>query len=392
VKDLSRATQIVHQGSAIHERASNPESLPIYLTTAFHPQDLDDLEDIYREKGYAYIRSRNPNRNALAELVNCLEKGERSIICNCGMAAISTLILSLVHSGDHILADQTLYGESIDLLEKLDGFGIATTFVDMSDLTAVEQSIQGNTKILYTETISNPMIAVADIDSLADIAHQHGAKLVVDNTFATSLLIAPIDHGADVTINSLTKFANGHSDASAGSITSTNEIIEQAYRLQVLLGTTADPFDAWIVQRGMRTMDLRVRVQMDNATKVAAALQSHPAVSKVYHPSLPEHPQHELATKEFTNGYGAMLSFEIPEDRDKINAFLRHLNIVHYAMTLGGYRTTLQHPMTSSHYGFPQEELDKIGITFGLIRLSVGMENSDDIIHDLFDALSVFDE
>jgi cystathionine beta-lyase/cystathionine gamma-synthase len=131
---------------------------------------------------------------------------------------------------------------------------------------------------------------------------------------------------------------------------------------------------------------------MDNATKVAAALQSHPAVSKVYHPSLLEHPQHELATKEFTNGYGAMLSFEIPEDRDKINAFLRHLNIVHYAMTLGGYRTTLQHPMTSSHYGFPQEELDKIGITFGLIRLSVGMENSDDIIRDLFDALSVFDE
>lgn len=387
---FSRETEILYQGAQIHRRAESPETVPIYLSTAFNVEDLDDLEEIYRVQGYTYIRTRNPNRNALAELVTYLEGGEKSLICSCGMAAISTAILSVLQQGEHIVADRTLYGESIDLLNALSKFGISVTFVDIKNLTEVEAAILDTTKVIYTETISNPMIDVADIESLATIAHRHHAKLIVDNTFTTSLAIRPIEKGADITVNSLTKFANGHSDASVGSITSTNEIIDQAYHLQVLLGTTADPFDAWICQRGMRTMDLRVQKQMDSAAKLAKALARHPAVLHVYHPSLDSHPGHELAKKQFVNGYGAMLSFEMPNDRDKINAFIRQLKIVHYAMTLGGYRTTLSHPITSSHYDVPEEERLKMGITFGLMRVSVGIESADDLIKDFYQALEVF--
>lgn len=391
-KNFNRETEILYQGARIRKRADCPETAPIYLTTAFNVKDLDDLEAMYSVQGYTYIRTRNPNRNALAELVNYLEKGENTIICNCGMAAISTALLSVLQQGDHILADRTLYGETIDLLENIAKFGITVTFVDFTNLDEVKSAIKSSTKVLYTETISNPMITVVDIEALADISHDHGAKLLVDNTFTTSLMIRPIEKGADITINSLTKFANGHSDASVGSITSTKEIIKSAYNLQQLLGTTGDPFDAWICQRGMRTMDLRVQKQMDNASKLAVVLDEHPCILNVYHPSLKGHPQHELATRIFENGYGGMLSFEMPNNRKKINEFMHCLNIAHYAMTLGGYRTTISHPVTSSHYGIPEEERLKMGITFGLMRVSVGIENADDLIADFCQALDVFKE
>lgn len=391
-KKYSRETEILKQGARIRRRAECPETVPIYLSTAFNVEDLDDLEAMYKVQGYTYIRTRNPNRNALAQLVNYLEKGENTIICNCGMAAISTALLSVLKSGDHVLADRTLYGETIDLLKDVTKFGISATFIDFTNLDEVKANIRPNTKVLYTETISNPMITVVDIEALAKIAHEHDAKLMVDNTFATSLMIRPIEKGADITINSLTKFANGHSDASVGSITSTDEIIKKAYSLQQLLGTTGDPFDCWICQRGMRTMDLRVQKQMDNAAKLAAALEKYPCVLKVHHPSLESHPQHELASRIFENGYGGMLSFEMPGDRKKINEFMHRLDLAHYAMTLGGYRTTISHPVTSSHYDTPEEERLKMGITYGLMRVSVGIENVDDLIADFCNALDVFRE
>lgn len=391
-KNFNRETEILRRGAHVTRRADCPETVPIYLSTAFNAKDLDDLEDMYSVQGYTYIRTRNANRQALAELVNYLERGENTLICNCGMAAISTALLSVLKQGDHVLADRTLYGETIDLLKDIYKFGISATFVDFTNLDEVKSAIKANTKVLYTETISNPMITVVDIEALANIAHKHNAMLMVDNTFATSLMIRPIEKGADITINSLTKFANGHSDASVGSITSTNEITKKAYTLQQLLGTTGDPFDSWICQRGMRTMDLRVQRQMDNATKLAKALEQHPCVLKVHHPSLDNHPQHELAKKIFENGYGAMLSFEMPSDRKKINGFMHRLNIAHYAMTLGGYSTTISHPVKSSHYDVSEEERLRMGITFGLMRVSVGIENADDLIADFCNALDVFKE
>jgi cystathionine beta-lyase/cystathionine gamma-synthase len=390
-KEFSRETEILHQGAYLQGRRDTPETAPIYLTTAFNVDDLDDLEATYAVKGYTYNRTRNPNRNALAELMTYLEQGQRSIICSSGMAAISTVLLSMLGSGDHLLADCTLYGECITLFQKvLPAYGIQVTLVDFTDPAAIEAGLRPETKVLYTETISNPMITVVDIEAVAALAHRHQARLVVDNTFTTSVAMKPLELGADVSINSLTKFANGHSDAVAGSATGSEAIIQKAYELQVLLGTTVDPFTAWLCQRGIRTMDLRVSKQMDNAARLAQALEANPAVRKVHHPSLASHPQHALAVRTLKHGFGAMLSFEMPDDRNLINAFMRRLNLAHYAMTLGGYRTTLSHPVLSSHHGVPEPERRKMGITFGLMRVSVGIENPDDLIADFNQALAVF--
>ena len=390
-KEFSRETEILHQGAYLQGRRDTPETAPIYLTTAFNVDDLDDLEATYAVKGYTYIRTRNPNRNALAELMSYLEGGERSLVFSSGMAAISTVLLSMLGGGGHVLADHTLYGETITLFDKIfPGLGIQVGYADFSDHDAIRAALRPDTRLLYTETLANPMITVVDIGAVAGIAHQAGAKLVVDNTFTTSVAIRPLDLGADVSINSLTKFANGHSDAIAGAATGSEAIMQKAYELQVLLGTTGDAFSAWLCQRGIRTMDLRVQRQMDNATRLAHALAGHRAVVKVHHPSLETHPQHARAKRILRNGFGAMLSFAIPDDRAGINAFMRRLNIAHYAMTLGGYRTTLSHPVSSSHHGMPEEILRRMGITFGLMRVSVGLENADDLIADFTQALEVF--
>jgi cystathionine beta-lyase/cystathionine gamma-synthase len=389
--EFAYETELLRQGAYIRQLASNPEAAPIYLTTAFNVDDLDDLQARYDVKGFCYNRNRNPNRSALIEMMTYLEKGENSIICSSGMAAISTTILSIVQKGDHILSDRTLYGETIDIFTKvLPKYGVETTFVDFTNLDEVRAAVKSNTKILYTETVSNPMITVVDIDTAAEIAHKNGAVLIVDNTFMTSVAFRPIEHGADLTVNSLTKFANGHSDAVCGAVTGRADLIAEAYNLQVLLGTSADAFTSWLVQRGMRTMSLRVEKQMQNAAKLADALEKNPYVLKVNHPSLTSHPQHKLAAKLFNNNFGGMLSFVLPDNKEKMNLFMRKLNLAHYAMTLGGYRTTLSHPVMSSHYDTPEEERLKMGITFGLLRVSVGIENPDDLIEDFIQALEVF--
>lgn len=390
---LSRDTEILYRGAKIKGRADNPETQPVYLTTAFNVEDLDDLYALYEVKGYAYNRSKNPNRNALAELMTYLENGEDSIIFSSGMGAISTAMLAMLETGDHFISDRTLYGETIELFSNaLPQYGIEVSFVDFTDIDAIEQAIKPNTRLFYTETVSNPMITVVDIEAVAEIAHSIDAILVVDNTFTTSLVIKPLEMGADISINSLTKYANGHSDAVAGSLTASKKIVEKIYGLQVLLGCTLDGFTSWLVQRGIRTMDLRVQKQLDNAEKLAKALDAHPNVFKVYHPSLANHPQHALAKRIFRNGYCGMLSFVMQDDRDKINAFMRKLNTAHYAMTLGGYRTTLSHPVSSSHKSIPEAERQKMGITYGLMRVSVGIEDPDDLIADFSNALAVFEQ
>ena len=392
MKELNRETEILYRGHRITGKHDTPEVEPVYLTNAFNVSDLDELEFVYDGGGFAYNRTCNPNRTALAETMTYLEGGEDSIICGCGMGAISTTLLTLLKKGDHLLSDMTLYGETIDFIKKvLTQAGVEYTFVDFTNLDEIKSHIKANTKAFYTETISNPMMSVVDIEAIAIIAHESGAKLVVDNTFTTTLMIKPLEKGADIVVNSLTKFVNGHGDALAGSVTSTKEFIEEAYNMQVLLGTIGDAFSCWLVSRAIRTMDLRVKKQMENAAILAKALEENPNVLKVIHPSLESHKQHELATRIYTNGYGGMLSFFVPEDREKINEFMHKLNLVRYAMTLGGYRTTIAHPVTSSHYDVPEEDRKKMGITFGLIRVSVGMENAEDLISDFNQALKVFE-
>ncbi|HWR39974.1 MAG TPA: PLP-dependent aspartate aminotransferase family protein [Patescibacteria group bacterium] len=389
-KLFSFETEIVTQGAYIRQLASNPETPPIYMTTAFNVEDLADLQERYDAKGFCYNRNRNPNRSALIELLNYLEGGEASIACSSGMAAISTVTLSLVKQGDHILSDRTLYGETMDTFTKVLGqYGVYVTYVDFTDLEQVKASIRPNTRMLYTETVSNPMISVVDLNALSELAHAHHSVLVVDNTFMTAALCRPLEWGADIVVNSLTKFANGHSDAVCGSATGRADLIQQAYQLQVLLGTQADPFTSWLVLRGMRTMELRVNKQAENSAALAQALERCPYVKSVNHPSLATHPQHELSKKQFKS-FGGMLSFVLPDGREKMNEFLRALHFAHYAMTLGGYRTTLSHPVMSSHYDVPEAERTRMGITDGMLRVSCGIENTDDLVTDFLQALEVY--
>lgn len=391
-KEFKRETECILKGSTIEGVLSTPEVLPIYLTTAFHGgNDLDELDTYYAQKGYTYNRIRNPNRTALAELISYLEYGEKSMICSSGMGAITTALLSVTNSGDHILANSNLYGETLEILKIIKNYGIDSTCVDFTDLNAVKNAIKPNTKVIYTEVISNPTMTVVDIKKLADIAHEINAKLIVDNTFTTSVVIQPIKLGADITINSLTKFMNGHSDIVGGSMTSTAETVDKASKLQALLGCTLDPMSSYLCERSLRTLEIRMQRQLDNAEKLAKALSEDSHVIHVNHPSLPQHPQHNLAVQMFKKGFGAMLSFEMPEDREKINSFMRRLKIVKYAMTLGGYATTLSYPILSSHGNVPREIRLKMGITDGLMRVSVGLENIDDLIEDFKQALEVFD-
>jgi cystathionine beta-lyase/cystathionine gamma-synthase len=389
--EKQRATEITRQGSEIKGTMSQPEISPIYLTTAFHGGNLDELEEYYSEKGYTYNRIRNPNRNALAELISYLEGGEDSIICSSGMSAISSILLTLLSSGDHIIANSSLYGESLDFLKVLEKYGIENSTVNFSNIEEVKNAIKSNTRVLYAETISNPLMELIDIESISEIAHKNNAKLIVDNTFATSLIFKPLSRGADISINSLTKFANGHSDVLGGSATGKSEIISKAKFLQSLLGCTLDPFSSFLCQRGIRTMDIRLEKQMHNALELAKSLNDNPHVLKVNYPGLENHQQHELAKNLFKNGYGAMLSFEMPDDRKKINKFMDSLNIAKYAMTLGGYRTTLSYPAISSHFQFTKEERLKMGISDGLMRVSVGFENTQDLIDDFSEALKIFE-
>lgn len=388
---MALETELLHLGSRITGKHDTPEIEPIYFTNAFNVPDLDVLDYVYDGGGYAYNRTCNPNRALLAEMVSGLEKAEDTLICNCGMSAITTAILATVKAGDHIVSDRTLYGETIDILEKMLGkYGIRVSFCDFSHPEEIRSAIRPNTRLFYTETESNPMMGVVDIATVAEIAHSCGSMLIVDNTFTTAYMIRPLEQGADVVVSSLTKFANGHGDVLCGSVSGSRDFIREAYEIQQWIGSVGDPMSSWLVLRSMRTLDMRMERHMKNAMAVATALEKEEHITKVIYPGLADHPQHELARRIFDHGYGGMLSFFVPEDREKINAFMHELKYVRYAMTLGGPRSTISHPVTSSHYDVPEEERRKMGITFGMIRMSVGLENAQDIIEDLHNALKVF--
>ncbi|MEA4892018.1 MAG: PLP-dependent aspartate aminotransferase family protein [Peptococcaceae bacterium] len=389
--EFSFETNLLEAGAYFRLPATNPEALPIHLTTAHNVEDLDDLQKRYDEKGFCYNRNRNPNRTALIELMNYVEGGEDSVACSSGMAAIASAIIANTKAGDHILSDKILYGETIEIFtDILEKYHVETTFVDFTDLEEIKANIKPNTVMFYTETVSNPLIGVPDLAAVAGLAHDCGAIFIVDNTFMTGAIVRPLSFGADLVVNSLTKFANGHSDAVCGAVTGKAELIKKIYHLQVLLGTQADPFTSWLTMRGMRTLELRVKKQCENAAALAAALDKCPHVKAVYHSSLASHPQHELAKRQFGGYYGGMLSIELPEDRQKMNAFMRNLKIAHYAMTLGGYRTTFAYPPMSSHSDMTREQRMAIGISDGLLRISVGIENTKDLVGDFLNALNVY--
>lgn len=388
---ISRETELLYRGGTVQGLDMKPESLPVFLTTAFY---RDDLEEAYLapEKGvYGYGRSRNPNRDALAEVMTCLEGGEASLMTTAGISAITTSLLTLLNPGDHVVVNVTLYTESVKMFKEfLPRFGISHTFVDLGDAHETRAAIRPNTRMIYTEVISNPLIAVTDIDCVARLAKEHNLYLVVDNTFSTPLLIRPLEHGADVSINSVTKFVNGHHDALAGSITGKKAIIDEIYKTQMLLGSVLSPFECFLVLRGVQTMELRMEKAMKNAMALARALEGCGAVTRVHYPGLESHENHVLARELLHGGFGAMLSFEMPCGREGVDAFTKRLKLVRYAPTLGGTRTTLSYPLQGISPAITKEELSRMGIHEGLMRVSVGLEHEDDICEDFLQALCAF--
>lgn len=392
---FSEDTRILYEGHHVNGMDLASEAFPLFMTSAFNMGNLDDVEHTYDTKGYTYIRTRNPNRKALADVLTYLEQGKDTLIFSSGMGAITTTYFALLQPGDHMICNENIYGETFDAITSLvKNYGVTTTFVPFDDLDAVKAAVQPNTKILYTEVASNPTDRLCDVGAIAEIAHEAGALLMVDNTFTTPICIKPLTLGADIVINSLTKFLNGHSDALAGSITVKDmALFEKIHTVRMLTGTSGCPFASFLIFRGIHTAELRIKKQCENAAKLALALADNPHVSVVNHPAVSMHPQYDLGKKLFSSPYLAtgMFSFEMPDDREKINAFMDKLHIAHYAPTLGGIRTTLSYPLLSSHMHVPEEDRKKMHITGGLMRVSTGIEDADDLIKDFTNALKVFD-
>ena len=375
-----------------------PEAFPLYTATAFTANTLSEIKEAYAQ-GYTYIRTNNPDRDVLASQVTALEApgmdNMASLIFSSGMASISTTIGSILKSGDHVICNRNIYGETFDVFGKMFArFGIESTLVDMDDIENVKAAIKPNTKLIYAEVCANPTMNLIDIPAFAKLAHDNGALLMMDNTFTTCISIKPLTLGADIVISSMTKFMNGHSDAILGCMTSTKDIIETVRPMRMLFGTPADPFPCWMMIRGLETLHLRVRKQMYNAAKLAAFFESDPHVIKVNHPSLDSFPQRALAKKLWSDdeAISGMMSIILnTEDEEKIDKFMAKLEFIHYATTLGGLRTTLNHPCTSSHSHMPDADRRKMGITPGMFRVSVGIEDTEDLINDFKQAFTALD-
>jgi cystathionine gamma-lyase/cystathionine beta-lyase len=354
---------------------------PIYQTSTFV------FEDIGKTKGYDYSRTANPTRKALEDTIATLEGGKAGFAFATGMAA-ETTVMHLLKQGDHVISQEDLYGGTYRLFENvMKNFGIEFTFVRMGDKYEIEAAIRPNTRMIWIETISNPLLNIVDIGMVADIAKRHGLLTVADNTLPSPYLLRPIEHGIDLVVHSTTKYINGHCDVVGGAVvTATDELGERVQFLLNAMGTCASPFDCWLVLRGIKTLPVRMERHNKNATAIAAFLEKHPRVKRVFYPGLKSHPHHKLAQKQM-KGYSGMVSFEIVGGAKAVKSFLRRVKVFSLAESLGGVDSLAEHPATMSHAAMPEKFRKKVGINDNLIRLSIGLDNVDDLIEDLEQAL-----
>ncbi|CAN5691418.1 methionine gamma-lyase [soil metagenome] len=360
-----------------------PDAVPIYQSVTFSAEDSAELGDILanRQRGYAYSRLDNPTTVALAEAVAELEGAEAGYALATGMAAIHAALISLVRAGDHIVATRAIYGSTYTLLGRLLGrLGVDTTFVDATDLDVVAGAITGRTRVLYLETISNPTIVVADLPALTELAHRRGLTVVVDNTFASPYLCRPVEHGADLVVESATKWLGGHSDVHAGLVCGRRELIERVREAQIETGGSAAPLSAFLVLRGIETLHVRMERHCATAMALAQSLAAADAVDRVWYPGLPDHPQFELAGR-LLDAPGGMLAFDLA-DRQRAAAFLDELRIPPRTASMGSVRTICVHAASSTHRQLSEAELAAAGIPAGLVRVSVGLEDEADLLAD----------
>jgi len=382
-------TQCVHAGN--YEAGFRPVTPPIYQTSTFSFESADKGRDLFLGKGEGYIYSRmgNPTVEALENAVAILEGGHKGLACGSGMAAIHTALAALLGSGDHIICSDAVYGPTCSLLDGVfERFGVAASFVDTSDLDAVRAALRPATKVIYIETPGNPTLVVSDIEAIAAIAHDHGAVLVVDNTFMSPILQKPLALGADVVVESLTKFLNGHADVVGGAIVVGDETgYREMRKVLNLLGGVLPPFESFLVHRGIKTLALRMERHCASAARIAAWLEGHEAVLWVRYPGLESHPQHAIARKQMS-GYGGLISFELQGGVEAGRILMDSVRMCGLAVSLGGVETLIQHPASMTHASMGAEARRRAHITDGLVRLSVGIEKVDDLIADLEQALA----
>jgi cystathionine beta-lyase/cystathionine gamma-synthase len=357
--------------------ATAPLVSPLYQTSVFTLPDLDTLDRIAegREPGFIYARDAHPNARRLESILARLESAEWALVTGSGMAALSAVFLATVSQCGRILASNRLYGRTTQmLLQELPRFGVQTTLVDTSDLDQVEKALQTPARLLVVETLSNPLLRVADLERLARLAHARQALLLVDNTFATPELVRPLELGADLVMESLTKMIGGHSDVTLGVVAGRNDLEAALLQVRTIWGLSANPFDCWLAERGVATLSLRTRAASANAEALARWLVDRPGIRRVVYPGLKDHPDHELAGRLLGGRYGNMLCFDLAGGRQAVNAFLKR-SAIPFSPSLGDTTTTLSHPAATSHRYVDAEEKARQGITEGLVRLSVGCED-----------------
>lgn len=388
-------TQCVHAG--IGENQFGAVVPPIYQTSTFKFKSAQHGAALFagEEKGYIYTRMLNPTIEAMENAIAELEHGYKALGCASGMAAVHTIFASLTQSGDHVVCSSSVYGPTTTLLNTvMKKFGVSTTFTDTSVAENVEKAIKPKTKIVYIETPGNPTLCISDIRKISETAHRNGAVVVVDNTFMSPALQNPLLLGADIVMHSLTKFLNGHADVVGGVIVVKDEETYRNFRKTLnQTGGVIDPFNAFLVHRGLKTLALRMERHSSNAQKVAEWLQEHPLVKKVIYPGLKSHPQFETGLKQH-KAPGGMITFELSDNahsKGSIEAgriLMNSVKLCQLAVSLGGVESLIQHPASMTHFSMGKEAREAAGITDGLVRLSVGIENVDDLISDLEQALN----
>ncbi len=377
-------TKLVHGG--YHPDHTGAVAVPIYQTSTFAFRDARHGAALFggEQEGFIYTRLGNPTIRALEDCVAELEGGHAGIATSSGMGAVSAVYMALLEQGAHMVSTASVYGPSRLLVEKhLGRFGVKATFVDTTDLENVRRALTPATKLVYVETPSNPAMQVTDLRAVAQLAKAHGAVLVVDNTFASPYLQRPLELGADVVLHSVTKFINGHADVVGGLIVSKTAEMDRRIRpLMINLGTNMDPHQAFLVLRGLKTLGLRIERAQQGAMEIARWLEARPEVAWVRYIGLPSHPQHELARRQMS-GFGSMIAFELKGGLEAGRAVMDHVRLATLAVSLGGVETLIEHPASMTHAGVSHEDRIAAGISDGLVRYSVGIEDVADLIADL---------
>ena len=380
--DSGFSTRAIHAGQD-PDPTTGATIVPIYQTSTY------TQEAPGRHKGYEYSRTANPTRTALEECVAALEGADYALAFASGLAA-TTAVMSLLSPGDHVVAGDDLYGGTYRLFDKVlpRSGGLEFTYADTTDAASVEEALRPETRLLWIETPTNPLLTISDIAKLSEMAHERGAFVVVDNTFASPYFQNPLALGAEIVVHSTTKYMGGHSDVVGGAVATSNEEFWKGIKFyQNAAGAVPGAFDSWIVLRGLKTLAVRMRQHEENALAVARFLQDHPEVDEVYYPGLLDHPQHELAKRQM-RGFSGMVSFTLRGGAEAAYAAVQKTRIFHFAESLGGVESLITHPATMTHAAIPREQREARGVTNGLIRLSVGIEDKEDLIADLDGAIS----